>query len=111
MLEHKKIGEIMISDFGKNFIGKCKVCKKVIRISRELLFTALSEHNARKYWNGSSFKYLLKCECSNSDFFIALKAIEGFKNETPCNAKCTGAVGHVCECSCGGANHSVSHCH
>lgn len=28
-----------------------------------------------------------------------------FVAEVVCNAKCTGAVGHSCDCSCGGVNH------
>lgn len=38
------------------------------------------------------------------------KAIEGrLKADHPCDARCTGAVGHNCECSCGGANHGIDH--
>jgi hypothetical protein len=25
--------------------------------------------------------------------------------ECPCDGRCTGARGHSCDCSCGGANH------
>jgi RNase P subunit RPR2 len=28
-----------------------------------------------------------------------------YVKETICNSKCTGAIGHHCECSCGGKNH------
>lgn len=27
------------------------------------------------------------------------------KPKVKCTARCTGSAGHVCECSCGGANH------
>ena len=38
------------------------------------------------------------------------KAIEGrLKADHPCDARCTGATGHNCECSCGGANHGLEH--
>jgi hypothetical protein len=29
--------------------------------------------------------------------------------DKPCNAKCMGAVGPACECSCGGKNHGGGH--
>lgn len=29
--------------------------------------------------------------------------------DAPCNAKCTGAFGPSCDCSCGGANHGAAH--
>lgn len=32
-----------------------------------------------------------------------------YVKEVICNAKCTGAVGHVCECSCGGKNHGAKY--
>ncbi len=28
--------------------------------------------------------------------------------EVPCDSRCTGARGHNCDCSCGGANHGSS---
>lgn len=28
-----------------------------------------------------------------------------YVDEVVCNSKCTGAIGHSCECSCGGKNH------
>ncbi len=33
------------------------------------------------------------------------KLVEGKK----CDARCTGAKGHNCECSCGGKNHGANH--
>jgi hypothetical protein len=41
---------------------------------------------------------------------MAGKRLEGQVNTSvPCDARCTGAVGHTCECSCGGANHGIDH--
>jgi hypothetical protein len=38
------------------------------------------------------------------------KAVEGrLKADHPCDARCTGALGHSCECSCGGENHGIDH--
>jgi hypothetical protein len=33
----------------------------------------------------------------------------GYFSDHPCNAKCMGAVGPSCDCSCGGANHGRNH--
>ncbi len=41
--------------------------------------------------------------------YLAFDRVKGFKVETvPCDARCTGARGHNCECSCGGANHGAA---
>ena len=34
--------------------------------------------------------------------------LQGYKvDSVPCDARCTGARGHTCECSCGGKNHGM----
>lgn len=33
--------------------------------------------------------------------------VKGQTNETKCDARCTGARGHSCECQCGGKNHGA----
>lgn len=39
---------------------------------------------------------------------IILKPVFGtFKKEITCGARCRGSKGHVCDCSCGGANHGM----
>jgi len=48
------------------------------------------------------------CACGKR---IYLRPVQGtYVAEKPCNAKCTGATGHVCECSCGGKNHGAGNC-
>ncbi len=45
---------------------------------------------------------------SVADSYITGREIIGhFKAEIKCDARCQGAHGHSCECSCGGANHGV----
>lgn len=46
----------------------------------------------------------LDCACGRRH---KITTIKGTKNETPCGAKCLHSKGHVCECSCGGANHGA----
>lgn len=37
-------------------------------------------------------------------------AINGrYAQDAKCDARCTGAIGHECECECGGTNHGIDH--
>jgi hypothetical protein len=39
-----------------------------------------------------------------------LKALQGrVVEERSCDARCMGATGASCDCSCGGANHGINH--
>lgn len=40
---------------------------------------------------------------------ICFSLVQGRKNDTACDSRCTSARGHNCECSCGGANHGCDH--
>jgi hypothetical protein len=46
------------------------------------------------------------CSCGKMMTFGALKA--HLNPDHKCDARCTSARGHNCECSCGGANHGVA---
>jgi hypothetical protein len=64
-----------------------------------------SMHTEYKFGDGAWF--CTPCECGKN---MMGKEIVGKVNESvACNFKCTGAKGHVCECSCGGANHGAAH--
>lgn len=43
--------------------------------------------------------------CGKIMSYGQLKAV--LRPECPCDTRCTGARGHNCECSCGGANHGT----
>lgn len=48
--------------------------------------------------------------CPESRDRVMLRKIEGTYNpDHPCDARCTSAHGHICRCSCGGANHGADH--
>lgn len=40
---------------------------------------------------------------------VEVHEVRGTVTETECDARCTSAKGHVCECACGGANHGTDH--
>ena len=46
----------------------------------------------------------IDCEKCNTRYMDA-KVIKGVKSDKPCDARCMGAVGPACDCSCCGANH------
>lgn len=49
-------------------------------------------------------------ECPGCGQTVAGAPVKGrFNEEIKCNARCTGATGHQCECSCGGKNHGAAH--
>ena len=47
------------------------------------------------------------CDCGAS---VVLSPVAGkLAPEHKCDARCTNATGHDCECACGGRNHGASH--
>jgi len=47
--------------------------------------------------------------CSGCDRMMDFGVLKAFlRPEHKCDARCTSARGHNCECSCGGANHGVA---
>lgn len=46
-----------------------------------------------------------KCACGRELHFRDVKGT--YRADKECNAKCTGSIGHVCECKCGGKNHGA----
>ena len=55
-----------------------------------------------KMWNA---KPSVRCDCGKS---MAAKLLRGTTSDHACGARCMGSKGHVCECSCGGANHGTA---
>lgn len=43
--------------------------------------------------------------CPTCQKLMKMAVVQGFKTDHVCDVRCTGAKGHKCECSCGGANH------
>lgn len=47
--------------------------------------------------------------CADCQKMMSFGALKAFVNpDHKCDARCTSARGHNCECSCGGANHGVA---
>ena len=75
------------------WIARCPGCRAHRRIERG---------DVVAWWNG---RPSIACECGRS---MGAKLLKGFVTDHECDARCMGAKGHVCECSCGGANHGVA---
>ncbi len=104
------------------FIGRCKGCKSVRRISAPVVRKyEASIGYGRKEWKvfrqvsgrtieGGS-RFYLPCEVcqpnpiSGTPRSVEFNRIIGRKTEHKCGAKCLNSTGFVCDCSCGGANH------
>lgn len=46
-------------------------------------------------------------DCGSGD--VRVNVVEGELSDTSCGARCMGATGSSCECSCAGRNHGSSH--
>ena len=74
-------------------LGRCPSCKTVVR------------RDSPVYDMGG--KSVVPCpECGNR---VTVKAVSGTTSTKECDARCMGAVGPSCDCSCGGENHGAGH--
>ena len=91
-----------------NTIYRCKSCKAVKTIKhgesiRDWLQNISME--ADKNWCGYS-----ACPICGQKWCFTGYEVTGIKSDHVCDARCTGAIGKRCECSCGGLNHGMAHC-
>jgi hypothetical protein len=89
------------------FIGKCDKCGKGFALEGEVVkgeydTLCIPGHRFRV----SSYKGVLEtCEICQCGGHIPLSEIVAKTTNHKCDAKCTNATRHICECSCGGKNH------
>lgn len=72
--------------------GRCPLCLRTLRITRAEAIEA---------------RWQVRCPACRA--WTIVKPIYGTKTATPCDARCTSARGHECECSCSGENHGADH--
>lgn len=108
-----------------NLMHKCKKCKRAVRttctIETKVYDNEHPEWYLRKrfhytrivgteHWYESRYFRFPWANCPGCGFPREGKPIEGrLVPDHPCDRRCTGATGHSCECSCGGANHGMDH--
>ena len=91
------------------FILRCKQCRAAKRIdAAKTGYRRWATPDGRTYDAGGTAQDWLSLPCACGGHLLGRK-VKGYVTEQPCNAKCTSAVGHLCECSCGGANHGAVH--
>lgn len=95
----------------RRFIGRCivKGCK-----CKPLAFDCPTEWRThyprpgygepRKY-RAANTNFLPYVFCVRHKHQISWQEVKGTLTDTKCDARCTNAKGHSCDCSCGGANH------
>lgn len=92
------------------FILRCKRCKHTVRTEAEKISKTMwrLSDGSTQYGGGVASDYIsLPCSCGKGT--LLGRKVQGFVTEQACNVKCTSAVGHICECSCGGENHGGRH--
>lgn len=84
----------MTKTLKRTWICRCRACKAHRRVEAG---------TEVEMWNG---KPCVRCECGAGT--MVAKPLQGRVTDHECNARCMASKGHVCECSCGGANHGVA---
>lgn len=74
-------------------VGRCKACRKV---------HTSTGPNAR--WRTTT-----ACPCGAKAAVVLEPVIGMHAAKVTCGARCTNAVGPMCDCSCGGENHGAGH--
>ncbi len=109
--------ESQTKTYTKRQIGHCKRCgftaTQTVTITRRTTMTygitGMKTHNAYRYEGDNA----IPCKCAGTEHFqrlLNMKFVDGTKrDDVPCDARCTGATGHKCICSCGGKNHGGAH--
>ena len=78
----------------RTWIARCPACKAHSRIE---------SGETVSMWNRRPD---VKCECGRT---MTAQLLRGFVNHAhQCGARCLSSKGHVCECSCCGANHGTN---
>lgn len=105
-------------------LHKCKACKKCVRSTVTIQSKSIDNQHPVHYlrktfsyrkvndgnWQDAAYFRFPLVKCPGCGENLSGKAIEDRYNpQHPCDARCTGAKGHNCECSCGGENHGRDH--
>lgn len=114
-------------NFIAHWLGRCPVkgCKTVMHVDvpmiRERWTETRHDHARGQAWEvpqsrdyperGRGFSlYGLAIHCAAHKRQISFSPINGrYVEGHVCDARCMNAIGHSCDCSCGGANHGRGH--
>jgi hypothetical protein len=79
------------------FVGRCQSCKAKVSHGGE---SRVPDRSDLKYARWGVM-------CPGCAAWTATKAVRGFRSDTVCGPRCTGATGADCECQCVGVNHGA----
>lgn len=86
----------------KRLIGRCPT--KGCTYATSQLCPIVAEH----FNYAAAMQFPTREMCPEHGEQIHFRPVRGtLKPEVACNEKCTSARGHICECSCAGANHGA----
>ena len=75
------------------------------------LATSRDDLQAHCVGNWSDWRGRLSCPTCERAWWVYSTPLRGKTNPRHrCDARCTGATGVDCECSCGGEQHGIDHC-
>ncbi len=102
----------------KRYNGKCKKCSKMSSVLASFDGTLIRDVTTggwRENYTGADGHLLafdngqikLWCACGS---VVRASPVRGIVNrKVKCDARCTEAKGHSCECACGGKYHGAGH--
>lgn len=107
--------ETRTSSKTERWIFRCKRCKATV--TRD--YTVTTQYQTITWGDGARPVYSTtrryqhngysepgQVECPECKQRLSGRRVEGHLDPNhKCDARCLGAVGHICECSCGGKNH------
>lgn len=66
-----------------------------------------AERDAFDFFHGVMSYTCQNTRCWQCGYAFKFNELKAKRNDTKCDARCTEAKGHCCECSCGGKNHGA----
>jgi hypothetical protein len=99
--KHCKTGKRVEYPCGDRFNGFYRVDSNGKDVMAGVWIQAIGGGKPTVY--GGDTEFGICSVCGHAMKYGILKAF--LRPECPCDARCTNARGHNCECSCGGANH------
>ncbi len=103
----------------KRYNGRCKGCKQKVstlatraenvRLDTGWTFAYQTSKGDTLYGHRSDTSIPIKA-CPACGKRVLLRPVSGKVNRAiRCDARCENAIGHKCECACGGRNHGASY--
>lgn len=69
---------------------------------------ALCRDENGRLWRDESGRIFCRCDACGGAFYMS-RVIGRYVSHVKCDARCESAIGHTCECACGGKNHGAAH--